>query len=377
MDNSITPNKIKQNNRNMIYNYIYKNRKVSQQDICYNLHLSRPTVTTNLTVLETEGLIKKHGQIDTEFVGRKATAYSIVPDYRIAIGVEILKEEIKIIAVNLYSDKIERLVFEIEYRNDPSYYKTVCDKILEFKDAAKIADECILGIGFAMQALISPNKKNIVYGKILSCTGLPITAFSEHLPYPCSFVHDADSAAISELWASPELTDAFYLSISKHLGASIISNGKILTGKHGHNATIEHIKMQSEGLPCYCGKTGCMETLCSLTALLTEKESLEYFFENVRKREPSFLKRWQIFLSHLANAINLLHLVYDTDFILGGYLAPYLREEDLAFLHEKIRQTTPFPESADFLMISKMPEHNISIGAALPYIQAFLNTITN
>ncbi len=139
----------------------------------------------------------------------------------------------------------------------------------------------------------------------------------------------------------------------------------------------EPVKMQSEGLPCYCGKTGCMETLCSLTALLTDKESLEYFFENVRKREPSFLKRWQIFLSHLANAINLLHLVYDTDFILGGYLAPYLREEALAFLHEKIRQATPFPESADFLMISKMPEYNISIGAALPYIQAFLNTITN
>ena len=55
------------------------------------------------------------------------------------------------------------------------------------------------------------------------------------------------------------------------------------------------------------------------------------------------------------------------------HLAPYLHEEDLGFLHGEIRKMTPFPESQDFLHISKMPKHNITIGAALPYIQAFLN----
>lgn len=48
MKQSITPNQIKENNRNLIYQYIYKHEKVSQQDIAYDLHLSRPTVTTNL-----------------------------------------------------------------------------------------------------------------------------------------------------------------------------------------------------------------------------------------------------------------------------------------------------------------------------------------
>ena len=71
----------------------------------------------------------------------------------------------------------------------------------------------------------------------------------------------------------------------------------------------------------------------------------------------------------------MLHLVYDTDFILGGYLAQYLREEDIAFIHDKIQQMTPFTETPDFLLISKMPKHNISIGAALPYIQEFLDNL--
>ena len=120
-----------------------------------------------------------------------------------------------------------------------------------------------------------------------------------------------------------------------------------------------------------------METLCSLTALLEEKESPDQFFHCLRQGDPSCTNRWNKYLGDLANAINLLHLVFDTDFILGGYLAAYLQEEDLALLHQKIREQTPFDEPEDFLLISKMPKHNISIGAALPYIQAFLNKITN
>ncbi len=51
--------------------------------------------------MEKEGLITKSGLINTEFVGRKASAYSIIADYRVSIGVEIVKKEVKIIAVDL------------------------------------------------------------------------------------------------------------------------------------------------------------------------------------------------------------------------------------------------------------------------------------
>ena len=374
MEKSITPNQIKQNNRSLIYHYIYKNRNVSQQDISYDLHLSRPTVTSNLASMEKEGLITKSGHISTEFVGRKASAYSIIADYRVSIGVEIVKKEVKIIAVDLYGKKIGRTTCDIIYEYKESYFKTVCDKILEFKNVSGITDEQLLGIGFAMQGLVSPDAKSMLYGRILDCTGLSIREFTRYLPYPCSFIHDAYCAAFSEIWVSPGLTDAFYVSLSRHLGAAIISRGEILVGKHGHISTIEHIQIEPEGgALCYCGKYGCLETLCSLNVLLREGETLDSFFEKVRKKEPSFSNRWNIFLKNLARAINLLHLIYDTDFILGGHLAPYLCEEDLSFLHEQIAELTPFTEAQDFLMLSKMPRHNISIGAALTYIRAFLS----
>lgn len=372
MKKSITPNQIKQNNRNLIYHFIYKNRKVSQQDISYELRLSRPTITTNLAALEEEGLIRKSGQIDSEFVGRKASGYSIVPDFGISIGIEILRNEVKMIAINLYGEKVDRAVFAIDYRNEGSYFEEVSKNILTFKDSLNVSDKQILGVGFAMQALISADKKTVIYGKILSCTGLSIDVFAKHLPYPCMFIHDANSAAISEMWISPDLRDAFYLSLSKHLGAAIITDGIIQTGKHGHSSTIEHIQVEPEGRLCYCGKRGCMETLCSLSALLQEGETLDDFFEHLHQNNAAVKDRWNQYLVNLAKAINTLHLVHDTDFILGGYLAPYLCEDDILFLHDVIQKMTPFEESPDFILVSKMPKHNIAIGAALPYIQEFL-----
>lgn len=258
MRKSITPNQIKETNRTLIYQYIYKKKKVSQQDISYDLHLSRPTVTTNLSSLEEDGLIVKSGQIDTEYVGRKASAYSVVPDFRVGIGVEILSEEIKMIAVDLYGTKIERYVYGITYRDEDPYFQKVCREILEFKDRIGISDEQILGIGFAMQGLVSPDGQSVIYGKILECTGLSITAFTRYLPYPCTFLHDADSAAISELWVSPELQDAFYLSLSKHLGASLIAGRELVTQRfHAFNfirKTVDFFadhKKGSFGIVCF------------------------------------------------------------------------------------------------------------------------------
>ena len=63
------------------------------------------------------------------------------------------------------------------------------------------------------------------------------------------------------------------------------------------------------------------------------------------------------------------------DFILGGHLAPWFTEADIRFLYGVIRDYTPFEEAEDFLRISKMPSHNITVGAALPFIRAFLEDI--
>lgn len=101
----------------------------------------------------------------------------------------------------------------------------------------------------------------------------------------------------------------------------------------------------------------------------------EDFFQLVRGGAPEQVKRWHTYLKNLAGLIGILHLVYDVDFILGGHLAPYFTQSDIRLIYKEIRRSCPFANSDDYLLISKMPSHNITIGVALPYIQAFLEDI--
>lgn len=370
---SITPGLIRANNRQLIYRYIYHNKKSSQLDIAYALHLSRPTVATNLAELESEGLICKNGTIDSDQIGRKASAYSIVSDFRVGIGVEITQEEVKMMAVDLYGSTIQGQILELHYRGEDSYFDELSGKILDFISILQLPDEKtrIVGVGFAMQGLVSPDGMSITYGKILECTGLKIDVLQSRIPYPCRFIHDAESAARTELWFRPEIHDAFFLSLSQHLGAALIHDRQILTGKHGHTATAEHIQMTQTGRRCYCGQIGCAETLCSMEALLGDEDA-DSFFRKVRNGEEAAVKRWKAYLDNLARFLQILHLIYDVDYIIGGYLTHYIRQEDIQYIYKKIEEKNFFEEKMDFLTPSVRPVHGITVGAALPFIQDFL-----
>lgn len=372
MRKTITPAQISQTNMQLIYQYIYRNGPVSQQDIAYDLRLSRPTITSKISELEALGMIRKDGQIASDLVGRKAAACSIVQDYRTAVGVEICEKEIKVLMVDLKGNYYHRIVYPLVYVNTDAYIAAVCDKINEYINTFFPEKDRILGIGISIPGLVSADGTSVTYGKILDCTGLMLDSFQKRLPCPCRFLHDAAAAAGSELWSSPELSDFVYVNISVHLGIAMIHGFEILSGKHGYAGTIEHIQLDPDGPLCYCGKKGCVETFCSMNALLGEEEADE-FFKKLRSGDSLCRERWSRYLHHLGRTINNAHLLYDTVYVLGGYLAPFIEEEDIEFLYREIDSVSPFPEIHDFIRISKMPRHNITIGAALPYIRDFLN----
>ncbi|MBR0034166.1 MAG: ArsR family transcriptional regulator, partial [Synergistaceae bacterium] len=104
-DQRLTQEHIRDNNRNMIYMYIYRGQKVFQQNIVSDLNMSRPTVINHLSAMRKEGLIFRSRLVPSAEAnppGRTPVTWSVNACYKIALGVEILKESVKIIAVDLY-----------------------------------------------------------------------------------------------------------------------------------------------------------------------------------------------------------------------------------------------------------------------------------
>lgn len=376
IEKGLTNISVKKINRSKVYQYIYRKKITSKLQIVQDLQMGLSTVSQNLNLLEQDGLIEKNGYFESTG-GRKANAIQIVSDFRISIGIGILKNMFHITAVDLYGNTLYTNTIPFPYSNTPDYYKQVTDKIKEFIATNQYDEEKILGVSIATQGITSPDHSTVLYGNIMNNTGMILEDFSRYLPYPCYLEHDSKSAAFLELWKHPELDSAVVFLLNRNLGGAIITNHQIHQGSSMHSGTIEHICINPDGPLCYCGNRGCLETYCSANALeQAAGMNIKDFFSLLREKKSSQLTQiWKDYLHHLAFAMKNLNLIIDAPIIISGYLAPYFLEDDIAYLTKHINVSSPFALNKEHIFVGTNGQYTPAIGAALFYVNQFIHAI--
>ena len=376
IEKGLTNISVKKINRSKVYQYIYRKKITSKRQIVQDLQMGLSTVSQNLNLLEQDGLIEKNGYFESTG-GRKANAIQIVSDFRISIGIGILKNMFHITAVDLYGNALYTNTIPFPYSNTPDYYKQVTDKIKEFIATNQYDEEKILGVSIATQGITSPDHSTVLYGNIMNNTGMILEDFSRYLPYPCYLEHDSKSAAFLELWKHPELDSAVVFLLNRNLGGAIITNHQIHQGSSMHSGTIEHICINPDGPLCYCGNRGCLETYCSANALeQAAGMNIKDFLSLLREKKSSQLTQiWKDYLHHLAFAMKNLNLIIDAPIIISGYLAPYFLEDDIAYLTKHINVSSPFALNKEHIFVGTNGQYTPAIGAALFYANQFIHSI--
>ena len=375
-EKGLTNISLKKINKSKVYQYIYKNKVTSKLQIVSDLQMGLSTVSQNLNLLEQEGLIERNGYFDSTG-GRKAQAIRIVPDFKISIGIGILKNMFHLTAVDLYGNAIFTDTFSVPYSNTSAYYEQIAETIREFTASNHYTEEKVLGISIATQGITSPDHTTVTYGTIMNNTGMKLEEFTRRLPYPCYLEHDSKSAAFLELWNHPELDSAVVFLLNRNLGGAIITNHQIHQGNSMHSGTLEHMCINPDGPLCYCGNRGCLETYCSVDSLeqaagMTIKE----FFPLLREKKSSqLIQVWEDYLNHLAFAMKNLNLIVDAPIIISGYLAPYFTDEDLSYLTEHINLTAPFKLDEGQILVGTNGQYTPAIGAALHFVDQFIHTV--
>lgn len=375
-EKGLTTIALKKINRSKIYQYIYRSKLTSKLQIVQDLQMGLSTVSQNLNLLENEGLIEKNGYFDSTG-GRKANAIQIVSDFRISIGVGILKNMFHITAIDLYGNTVYTDTIPLTYSNTAAYYQQLTDKVKDFIEKNQYLEDKILGVSIATQGITSPDNTTVIYGNIMNNTGMRLKDFSRHLPYPCHLEHDSKSAAFLELWNHPELDSAVVFLLNRNLGGAIITNHQIHQGRSMHSGTIEHICINPDGPLCYCGNRGCLETYCSANSLeQASGMAVKEFFPLLReKKSPQLIQIWEDYLKHLAFAMKNLNLVIDAPIIISGYLAPYFTEDDTDYLLRQINSMTPFELKEEQILVGTHGQYTPAIGAALFYVEEFIHSV--
>lgn len=374
-EKGLTTIHLKQINKSKVYQQIYKEKVTSKLQLVQDLQMGLSTVSQNLNILEKDGLIERSGFFDSTG-GRKAQAIRIVSDFKISIGIGILKNMFHITAVDLYGNTLFTDTMPLPYSNTPSYYEQAAKRIQEFITANHYEDK-ILGVSIATQGITSPDNTTVTYGNIMNNTGMKVDDFSKYLSYPCHLEHDSKSAACLELWNHQELDSAVIFLLNRNLGGAIITNHTIHPGNSMHGGTIEHMCVNPDGPLCYCGNRGCLETYCSANALemasgLTIKE---FFFQLREKDSPQIKQIWEDYLNHLSFAMKNLNMIIDAPMIISGYLAPYFKDQDIDYLANRINAASPFPLERGNILIGIHGQYTPAVGAALFYVEQFIESV--
>lgn len=369
--NSIEVKKI---NRNAIYNFLYMHDPTSIQEIAYTLNMSLPTVTQNIKELQDRGLVIETGLFESTG-GRKAKAIAYNSIARYAVGLDITKNHVGIVIIDLSAKVIKNKRKQFPFVNSKEYFKGVGELVRDFIEECDLKPDHILGVGIALPAILSDDGQSVSYAQVIDFTGGNVKSFSEYIPYTCTFSNDANAAGFAEMWGYASEESVVYLSLNNSVGGSIIIGKNIYSGQNQRGGEFGHMTIVPGGKKCYCGQKGCVDAYCSAKILSDSTNgSISEFFRLLRQGLEPQKSIWNEYVSHLIVTINNLRMLFDCKVILGGYAGAYM-DEYIDQLRQRVSKYNTFEVDGAYLHVCKYKLETTAVGAALLHVENFIKNI--
>jgi glucokinase len=137
----------------------------------------------------------------------------------------------------------------------------------------KMGEPTAVGVGV-------PSQIEFATGTVLTSVNIPLAGvplrevLGHRLGLPIYVDNDANCAALAEaeLFETPNVV---MLTLGTGVGGGVVIDGRIFRGTHGLGAELGHFSIIADGPPCpgNCPNRGCIEALCSGTAL--ERDATE------------------------------------------------------------------------------------------------------
>lgn len=377
MDSSqkLTNTDVKKLNKNRIFRLIYNSDKISRQEIADQLGLSLPTVNQNLKMLMEDELIEYVGNF-TSTGGRRAQAITINNNVRKAISMNIKADYINVDVVGLKGQIIYSMAVKAHFSKSSAYIEKLTDAVRHAVDYVGADADDILGVGITVPGILDDEKQILISAPPLKAKNYDFTKLISAIDYPVVVMNDARAEAYADHWFNGKSEDEkIYIMLGEGVGGAYINASAIRNGVHNRGGEFGHMVIHPEGKQCLCGKKGCFEAYVSEKVLSSELDmTLDNFFELVVQGNKNNSNVLDEYMDNLALGINNIYTMMDCDIVLGGTVAPYLKQYENS-IKERLVNDYSFDTDADYLRISDGGGRKSGLGAALSFVARFIDGV--
>jgi predicted NBD/HSP70 family sugar kinase len=262
---------MRENNRALLLDLIRRTTTVTRTDLARRSALTKPTVSAIVDALIGEGLVREVGfGVSPSRRGRRSRLLELNDAAAAFVGIHFGVRHTAL-AVADARGKIRAMKTFGSLRGQAGRAVSALRPVV--KDAlreAKIPRSRLTGMGVAVAGLVDHATGACVLAPNLQWYDVPLRerlAAEFRAPVAVRNVMHAGAIAEGRLGAARGVRSFAWVYVGSGIGAAIVVGGRVYYGKQGYSGELGHCTVMDNGALCGCGRTGCLETVASGTAI--------------------------------------------------------------------------------------------------------------
>ena len=240
----------------------------SLADLSKELGTSIPTTTKLVEELLNDGLLEDRGKQGTNG-GRRPSIYGLNPAAGYFIGVDVRRKYINYAVTDFKGTVLtyqDRLPYAVQ--NSEESFNGLCQFIKNSLTENNIDTEKVLAYGFNLTGRVN-NETGYCFSYFIGEDKPIATVLEKSLDRPVFIENDSRAMTYGEYigGAANNEKNMLFLNVAWGLGMGMIVDGHLSYGKSGFSGEIGHFPLLENNQVCHCGKTGCLETGASGSAV--------------------------------------------------------------------------------------------------------------
>lgn len=304
----INQENVKQSNRSAILKLLCSEGAMSRKDIAQIIGLTPAAVTLICSELMEEGVLVEKGEAEQEKrAGRRKILVDINYGFKKVLCIRIEVGETYLTLTDLAGNKLsEKSILTDRAAGPEDFLENVATSSKNMMWEAGVAKEDILAGGVSVTGIV--DRKKGISKNSFQIWDEPVDVKSileEKLGVDIVVENNVKACAYSELiyGDSRSKNNLMFVKWGPGVGSAITIDHHVYQGRDFRGAEIGHYIVEKNGIPCRCGKRGCLETVISSHAFVDEIK------RNLNPKDMSKLIQWLEDDSHELNANSIVEVI--------------------------------------------------------------------
>lgn len=262
-----------------ILHWIWENSPITKSAISKQFGLNIAIVNTQVNELIRWGIVVYEGYA-TSTGGRKARLIKLNPDLGHFCVLRISRNSLQASLVDINADiiyKQEEYITTLQQKEQliNTIFKTI-NVLHEEADRRKLK---IQRIGISIAGLVnSDSGLSVAFPRIFDWVDVPLKELlEEKFSVPADIDNDIQASTNAIRFKESQSDQcALYVQLGPGIGAGLILNGKVYRSPLEYSGELGHLMVKPDGPLCYCGQSGCLESVASDFALV---DTVKYYLK--------------------------------------------------------------------------------------------------